>query len=85
MRERFNYKTQLIKHKGDLAVGCSFSFLLLVGCNSVNARRGSSLESVSVLRRTLVFVFSNDYDQNQCEIFNRICMCVFGEKLWQTV
>ena len=23
--------------------------------------------------------------KNQCEIFNRICMCVFGGKLWQTV
>ena len=84
MRERFNYKTQLIKHKGDLAVGCSFSFLLLVGYNSVNARRGSSLESVSVLRRTCVCFFKIMM-KNQCEIFNRICMCVFGEKLWQTV
>ena len=34
---------------------------------------------------SLPCVFFQNYDQNQCEIFNRICMCVFGGKLWQTV
>ena len=29
--------------------------------------------------------FSKIMIKNQCEIFNRICMCVFGGKLWQTV
>ena len=76
MRERFNYKTQLIKHKGDLAVGCSFSFLLLVaaysGCNSVNARRGSSLEGVFCAQKNtlcLVFFFQNYYDQKSMRNF----------------